>query len=118
VYVEDIQGNDAILDKRRTTYINGIKEATSKTNKTLKLFRLVTEQETNKSGIRHSSSSEAASASGQRNNAQPTQKNSAKPYTSNKARPLGYITLQQTANQQTNCWTLTMTQGSVETRWV
>jgi hypothetical protein len=46
---EDIQGNGPVLDKRRTTYMNGIKEATSKTNKTRQLSSLVTEQ--NKSGI-------------------------------------------------------------------
>jgi hypothetical protein len=71
--VEDIQGNGPVVDKRRTTYINGIKEATPKTNKTRQLFSLVTEQET-KSGILHRSSSEAASSSGRRNNAQRTQK--------------------------------------------
>jgi hypothetical protein len=49
--VEDIQGNGPVLDTRRSTYINGIKEATSKTNKTRQLFSLVTEQETNNSGI-------------------------------------------------------------------
>lgn len=72
--VEDIQGNGPVVDKRRTTYINGIKEATPKTNKTRQLFSLVTEQETNKSGILYRSRSEAASACGRRNNAQPTQK--------------------------------------------
>ena len=52
----------------------------------------MTEQETNKSGIGHRSSSEAVSASGQRNDSQPTQKPGAKPYTSNKAQPLRYVT--------------------------
>jgi hypothetical protein len=60
--------------------MNGIKEATSKTNKTRQLSSLVTEQ--NKSGIWHRSSSEAASASGQRNSAQQTQKNPAQNRTS------------------------------------
>jgi hypothetical protein len=72
--VEDIQGNGPVVDKRRTTHINGIKEATPKTNKTRQLFSLVTEQETSKSGILRRSSSEAASASGRHNNVKRTQK--------------------------------------------
>jgi len=46
--VEDIQGNGLKLDRRITTYINGIKQATYKTRQ---LFVLVTEHGTNKSGM-------------------------------------------------------------------